>query len=91
MLARRHHFSALLARWPSFAKFITEVRDSDQKLRLMAVRHASCDGVILRIVGHPYRFADLMLEGRSCWGCWEGVSSVRSRGIDRKFACVFPS
>src|ERR1700674_2036960 len=66
--------SALLARLAIFRKVLfTEVRDSDQKLRLMLfVRPPIAIGVILRIVGHPYRFADLMLEGSFLLGLLGG-------------------
>src|SRR5712675_917362 len=67
-------FSALLARLAIFRKVLfTEVRDSDQKLRLMLfVTPPLAIGVILRIVGHPYRFADLMLEGSFLLGMLGG-------------------
>src|ERR1700731_1769727 len=67
-------FSALLARLAIFRKVLfTEVRDSDQKLRLMLfVTPPLAIGVILRIVGHPYRFADLMLEGSFLLGLLGG-------------------
>jgi len=66
--------SALLARLAIFRKVLfTEVRDSDQKLRLMLfVTPPIAIGVILRIVGHPYRFADLMLEGSFLLGLLGG-------------------
>jgi two-component system LytT family sensor kinase len=66
--------SALLARLAIFRKVLfTEVRDSDQKLRLMLfVTPPIAIGVILRIVGHPYRFTDLMLEGSFLLGLLGG-------------------
>src|SRR3982075_471822 len=66
--------SALLSRLAIFRKVLfTEVRDSDQKLRLMLfVTPPMAIGVILRIVGHPYRFADLMLEGSFLLGLLGG-------------------
>src|SRR6266478_2665444 len=66
--------SALLARLAIFRKVLfTEVRDSDQKLRLMLfVTPPVAIGVILRILGHPYRFADLMLEGSFLLGLLGG-------------------
>src|ERR1700716_4019487 len=66
--------SALLSRLAIFRKVLfTEVRDSDQKLRLMLfVTPPMAIGVILRIVGHPYRFADLMLEGSFILGLLGG-------------------
>src|SRR5262249_42407265 len=52
----------------------TEVRDSDQKVRLMLfVTPALALGVMLRIVGQPYRFADLMLEGSFLLGLLGGL------------------
>src|ERR1700756_618640 len=67
-------FSALLARLAIFRKVLfTEVRDSDQKLRLMLfLTPPLAIGVILRIVGRPYRFADLMLEGSFLLGLLGG-------------------
>src|ERR1700676_2386673 len=66
--------SALLARLAIFRKVLfTEVRDSDQKVKLMLfVTPPLAIGVILRIVGHPYRFADLMLEGSFLLGLLGG-------------------
>src|SRR5438445_12019488 len=66
--------SALLARLAIFRKVLfTEVRDSDQKLRLMLfVTPPVAIGVVLRILGHPYRFADLMLEGSFLLGLLGG-------------------
>jgi two-component system LytT family sensor kinase len=66
--------SAWLARSAIFRKVLyTEVRDSDQKVRLMLfVTPALALGVTLRIVGHPYRAADLMLEGSFLLGLLGG-------------------
>ncbi len=51
----------------------TELRDSDQKLKLMLfVTPPLVFGVILRIVGQPYRAADLMLEGSFLLGLLGG-------------------
>jgi two-component system LytT family sensor kinase len=65
---------AWLARSAIFRKVLfTEVRDSDQKVKLMLfVTPALAVGVMLRIVGHPYRFADLMLEGSFLLGLLGG-------------------
>src|SRR5258707_3357405 len=67
-------FSALLARLAICRKVLfSGGRDSDQKLRLMVfVTPPLAIGVILRIVGHPYRFADLMLEGSFLLGMLGG-------------------
>src|SRR6202162_331678 len=56
---------AWLARSATFRKVLfTELRDSDQKLKLMLfVTPPLLFGVVLRILGQPYRAADLMLEG----------------------------
>ena len=66
--------SAWLARSAIFRKVLfTEVRDSDQKVKLMLfVTPALALGVMLRIVGHAYRFADLMLEGSFLLGLLGG-------------------
>ena len=66
--------SAWLARSAIFRKVLyTEVRDSDQKVKLMLfVTPALALGVMLRIVGHPYRAADLMLEGSFLLGLLGG-------------------
>jgi len=65
---------AVLARSAIFRKVLfTEVRDSDQKLKLMLfVTPPIVFGVILRIVGQPYRAADLMLEGSFLLGLLGG-------------------
>jgi len=65
---------AWLVRSAIFRKVLyTEVRDADQKLRLVLfVTPPLAFGVILRIVGHPYRAADLMLEGSFLLGLLGG-------------------
>ncbi len=65
---------AWLARSATFRKVLfTELRDSDQKLKLMLfVTPPLAFGVILRIVGQPYRAADLMLEGSFLLGLLGG-------------------
>src|SRR6202451_1394313 len=65
---------AWLARSATFRKVLfTELRDSDQKLKLMLfVTPPLLFGVILRIVGQPYRAADLMLEGSFLLGLLGG-------------------
>jgi two-component system LytT family sensor kinase len=65
---------AWLVRSAIFRKVLfTEVRDSDQKLKLILfVIPPLAFGVILRIVGHPYRAADLMLEGSFLLGLLGG-------------------
>jgi two-component system, LytTR family, sensor kinase len=65
---------AVLARSAIFRKVLfTEVRDSDQKLKLMLfVTPPLAFGVLLRIVGQPYRAADLMLEGSFLLGLLGG-------------------
>src|SRR6202142_318752 len=66
--------SAWLARSAIFRKVLfTELRDSDQKLKLMLfVTPPLAFGVTLRIVGHTYRAADLMLEGSFLLGLLGG-------------------
>ena len=67
--------AALLVRWAAFRKVLfTEVRDSDLKVKLMLfLTPALAIGVMLRlIVGYPYRFADLMLEGSFLLGLLGG-------------------
>jgi len=44
--------------------------------------------VILRILGHPYRFADLMLEGSFLLGLL-GESRRTTGRIDYQPACIF--
>src|SRR5258708_14436861 len=58
-------FAALLARWNTFRRVLfTEERDPDQKLKLMLfMTPPLIVGVALRLVGFPYRFADLSLGG----------------------------
>jgi two-component system LytT family sensor kinase len=65
---------AWLARSATFRKVLfTELRDSDQKLKLMLfVTPPLLFGVLLRIVGQPYRAADLMLEGSFLLGLLGG-------------------
>src|SRR5271167_2090426 len=65
---------AVLARSAVFRKVLfTEIRDSDQKLKLMLfVTPPLAFGVVLRIVGQPYRAADLMLEGSFLLGLLGG-------------------
>ena len=66
--------SALLARCTVFRKVLyTEVRDSDLKIKLMLfLTPRLALGVMLRLVGYPYRFADLMLEGSFLLGLLGG-------------------
>ncbi len=67
-------FAALLARWTAFRRVLfTEERDSDQKLKLMLfMTPPLIVGVVLRLVGFPYRFADLSLEGAFLMGLLGG-------------------
>jgi two-component system LytT family sensor kinase len=66
--------AALLARWTVFRKVLyTEIRDSDLKLKLMLFLTPTLAlGVMLRLMGSPYRFADLMLEGSFLLGLLGG-------------------
>ena len=66
--------AALLVRWAAFRKVLfTEVRDSDLKVKLMLfLTPALALGVMLRLLGYPYRFADLMLEGSFLLGLLGG-------------------
>jgi two-component system, LytTR family, sensor kinase len=66
--------AALLVRSMTFRKVLyTEIRDSDLKLKLMLfLTPAFAIGVVLRLVGYPYRFADLMLEGSFILGLLGG-------------------
>src|SRR5271169_4417950 len=67
--------AALLVRWATFRKVLfTEVRDSDLKIKLLLfLTPALALGVMLRLVmGRPYRFADLMLEGSFLLGLLGG-------------------
>src|ERR1700676_74694 len=67
-------FAALLARWNTFRRVLfTEERDPDQKLKLMLfMTPPLIVGVTLRLVGYPYRFADLSLEGAFLMGLLGG-------------------
>ncbi len=67
-------FAALLARWNTFRRVLfTEERDPDQKLKLMLfMTPPLIVGVVLRLVGSPYRFADLSLEGAFLMGLLGG-------------------
>jgi two-component system, LytTR family, sensor kinase len=67
-------FAALLARWNTFRRVLfTEERDLDQKLKLMLfMTPPLIVGVTLRLVGYPYRFADLSLEGAFLMGLLGG-------------------
>src|SRR5712692_5468885 len=67
-------FAALLARWNTFRRVLfTEERDPDQKLKLMLfMTPPLVVGVTLRLVGFPYRFADLSLEGAFLMGLLGG-------------------
>jgi len=66
--------AALLARWNTFRRVLfTEERDPDQKLKLMLfMTPPLIVGVTLRLVGYPYRFADLSLEGAFLMGLLAG-------------------
>ena len=66
--------AALLARSATFRKVLyTEQRDSDQKVRLMLLLTPPLAlGVAPRLVGPPYRFADLMLTGAFLLGLLGG-------------------
>ncbi len=66
--------AALLARSAIFRKVLyTEERDSDQKVKLMLFMWPPLAiGVMLRLMGHPYRFADLTLEGSFLLGLLGG-------------------
>src|SRR6202049_4891602 len=66
--------AALLARWNAFRRVLfTEERDPDQKLKLMLFMTPPLIlGVFLRLVGYPYRFADLSLEGAFLMGLLGG-------------------
>src|ERR1700687_944799 len=67
-------FAALLARWNTFRRVLfTEERDPDQKLKLMLfMTPPLVVGVMLRLVGYQYRFADLSLEGAFLMGLLGG-------------------
>ncbi len=66
--------AALLARWTAFRKVLfTEERDSDQKLKMMLfMTPPLIFGVVLRLTGFPYHFADLSLEGAFLLGLLGG-------------------
>jgi two-component system LytT family sensor kinase len=66
--------AALLVRWEVFRKVLfTEVRGSDLKIKLLLfLTPVLALGVILRLFGYPYRFADLMLEGSFLMGLLGG-------------------
>src|SRR6202045_5492801 len=66
--------AALLARWNTFRRVLfTEERDPDQKLKLMLfMTPPLLVGVTLRLVGYPYQFADLSLEGAFLMGLLGG-------------------
>jgi two-component system LytT family sensor kinase len=67
-------FAALLARWNTFRRVLfTEERDVDQKLKLMMFMVPPLIvGVMLRLVGPAYKFADLSLEGAFLMGLLGG-------------------
>jgi two-component system LytT family sensor kinase len=66
--------AALLVRWEIFRKVLfAEVRDSDLKVKLMlCLAPPLAFGVALRLMGDPYRFADLMMEGSFLLGLLGG-------------------
>src|SRR5215467_2157424 len=66
--------AALLARWNTLRRVLfTEERDVDQKIKLMVfLTPPLILGVTLRLVGSPYRFADLSLEGAFLMGLLGG-------------------
>lgn len=66
--------AALLVRWEIFRKVLfAEVRDSDLKVKLMlCLTPPLALGVALRLVGNPYRFSDLMMEGAFLLGLLGG-------------------
>src|SRR5579862_8694705 len=67
--------AALLARWAVFRRVLyTEVRDSDQKVKLLLfLTPVLAISVLLRLVGTPYEFADLMAEGSFLLGLLGGL------------------
>jgi two-component system, LytTR family, sensor kinase len=67
--------AALLARWAVFRRVLyTEVRDSDQKIKLLLfLTPVLAISVLLRMAGTPYRFADLMAEGSFLLGLLGGL------------------
>ena len=66
--------AALLARWAVFRRVLyAEVRDSDLKIKLMLfLTPALAISVLVRLVGPPYKFADLMVEGSFLLGLLGG-------------------
>jgi len=66
--------AALLARWNTFRRVLfTEERDVDQKLKLMMFMVPPLIlGVLLRLVGSAYKFADLSMEGAFLMGLLGG-------------------
>ena len=66
--------AALLARWNTLRRVLfTEERDVDEKIKLMFfLTPPLILGVTLRLVGAPYRFADLSLEGAFLMGLLGG-------------------
>src|ERR1051326_6727767 len=66
--------AALLARWNTLRRVLfTEERDVDQKIKLFwFLPPPLILGVSLRLVGFPYRFADLSLEGAFLMGLLGG-------------------
>src|SRR5207253_10171487 len=67
--------AALLARWAVFRRVLyTEVRDSDHKVKLLLfLTPVLAISVLLRLVGTPYQFADLMTEGSFLLGLLGGL------------------
>src|SRR2546426_4120351 len=67
-------FAALLARWNTLRRVLfTEERDVDQNLKLMMFMVPPLIvGVMLRLVGPAYKFADLSLEGAFLMGLLGG-------------------
>jgi two-component system, LytTR family, sensor kinase len=66
--------AAIVVRSATFRKVLfTEFRDSDLKVKLMLfLTPPFMLGVLLRLIGQPYRFADLMLEGSFILGLLGG-------------------
>src|ERR1700738_1340654 len=66
--------AALLARWNTFRRVLfTKEPPPDQTQKLMLLRPPPLIlGVTLRLVGYPYRFADLSLEGAFLMGLLGG-------------------
>jgi two-component system LytT family sensor kinase len=66
--------AALMARWGTFRNVLyTEIRDSDLKVKLMLfLTPTLAIGVMMRLFGPAYRFADLMLEGSFLLGLLGG-------------------